>query len=120
MYDAFRRLLPFRTPIRFVDWGCASKRAQVHALHAELLTSLGCTQDALAIYLRMDMPEQAVECYRSLNKLDRAETLIRERIVELSAADGRRRVRDDLALFHCLLGDITDNAEHSYELAWQV
>ena len=81
---------------------------QVQSLHAEILTSFGCVTEALAVYMSIDDVEAVIECYRLLNKMDAAESLIRSRL------------DTDPVTFLCLLGDITDNAEQSYEKAMQV
>eukprot|EP00741_Cyanophora_paradoxa_P000886 tig00000448_g856.t1 len=71
--------------------------------------SIGCCASALELFQQLEMWEEAVDCYRVMQKRSKAEELIRERL-EVDAGN---------ANLWCLLGDVTDNAGW-YERAWEV
>ncbi|XP_071507585.1 tetratricopeptide repeat protein 27-like [Diadema antillarum] len=75
---------------------------------AELLISLGCVSAALEIYVRLQLWEDVVSCYRSLGKPDKAIHVIEEQLAVKESA-----------LMWCLLGDVTQEKKY-YEKAWEV
>uniref|UniRef100_A0A914HCM9 Uncharacterized protein n=1 Tax=Globodera rostochiensis TaxID=31243 RepID=A0A914HCM9_GLORO len=65
-----------------------------------VLLSLGCTSDALRIFERLQLWEEAVECFQNLRQPEKAEALVRK-LLE----------RGEKPSYLCLLGDVTDDAE---------
>ncbi|MFH4976080.1 hypothetical protein AB6A40_002789 [Gnathostoma spinigerum] len=74
----------------------------VERLLANILRSLGCTEEALRIYEKLDAWDDIVACYRSLQQLGKAESLVRDLINKDSSN----------AMFYCLLGDISNEPKH--------
>ncbi|KAI3413597.1 hypothetical protein GPALN_011086 [Globodera pallida] len=68
--------------------------------HAKVLLSLGCTSNALRIFERLQLWDEAVECFQSLRQPEKAEALVRK-LLE----------RGEKPSHLCLLGDVTDDAE---------
>lgn len=66
-------------------------------------------QESLLIYESLKMWDEVVQCYKSLNQLEKAENLI----LELISKDNKN------PFYYCVLGDITQNVEH-YEKAIEV
>ncbi|VDM95458.1 unnamed protein product, partial [Thelazia callipaeda] len=81
----------------------------VQSAHAELLCSIGCTSEALAIYEKQENWNLVIQCYQSLGQLEKAERLVRD----LLAKDNTRPA------YWCLLGDILHD-ENAYEKAIEV
>ncbi|XP_046379990.2 tetratricopeptide repeat protein 27-like [Haliotis rufescens] len=75
---------------------------------ATLLLSLGLVGAGLEIYERLQMWEEAIACYQTMGKLEKAESLIREQL----------KVKETPNLY-CFLGDVTRNADH-YHKAWEL
>lgn len=75
---------------------------------ADVLVRLGASRSALEIYLRLRMWTEAVACYKQLDMLDRAESLIRDRLAE-----------EETPLMLCLLGDIVMHEDY-YLRAWTI
>jgi len=79
---------------------------KVKQLQAEILRSLGCIAEALAIFESLKMWDEVVLCYKGLNQVEKAESLIRKLLVD----------EPNQPLLHCYLGDLSGNPEH-YERA---
>ncbi|GFR96902.1 tetratricopeptide repeat protein 27 [Elysia marginata] len=75
---------------------------------ASLLLSLGLTGEALDVFEKLEMWEDAIACYQRMGKLEKAEFVIRQRLA----------VEETPALL-CFLGDVTRNIEH-YQRAWEL
>uniref|UniRef100_A0A183CLI7 TPR_REGION domain-containing protein n=1 Tax=Globodera pallida TaxID=36090 RepID=A0A183CLI7_GLOPA len=75
--------------------------------HAKVLLSLGCTSNALRIFERLQLWEEAVECFQSLRQPEKAEALVRK-LLE----------RGEKPSHLCLLGDVTDDAECYRKAIW--
>ncbi|TKR64585.1 hypothetical protein L596_025092 [Steinernema carpocapsae] len=100
--EAKRHRLPYAMATGTLAWW------KVKALHGKLLESVGNTNEALGIYESLEDYEKIISCYKSLNKIENAERLIR---TLLEAEE------DPILYTH--LGDITDNAEY-YEKAIKI
>ncbi|KAK3700289.1 hypothetical protein RRG08_033566 [Elysia crispata] len=75
---------------------------------ASVLLSLGLTGEALDIFEKLEMWEDAIACYQRMGKIEKAEFVIRQRLA----------VEETPALL-CFLGDVTRNVEH-YQHAWEL
>ncbi|XP_067127794.1 tetratricopeptide repeat protein 27 [Centruroides vittatus] len=75
---------------------------------ADIFLSLGVNQSALEIFLRLELWEDVVYCYKRLQRRQRAEALIRH-LLET----------EETPLLWCLLGDATDD-ESCYLKAWEL
>ncbi|RUS85374.1 hypothetical protein EGW08_006859, partial [Elysia chlorotica] len=75
---------------------------------ASILLSLGLTGEALDIFEKLEMWEDAIACYQRMGKLEKAEFVIRQRLA----------VEETPALL-CFLGDVTRKLEH-YQHAWEL
>ncbi|XP_030854836.1 tetratricopeptide repeat protein 27 [Strongylocentrotus purpuratus] len=75
---------------------------------AGLLTSLGCTSAALEIYVRLELWEDVIRCYKSIGKPEKAIHIIEEELA-----------KEETALMWCLFGDVTLEKKY-YEKAWEV
>jgi len=73
---------------------------------AEKFASFGAFKTALEIFERLQLWENVISCYQSLDKKKQAEEIIRR---EIEAHPTPK--------LYCLLGDVTDNIEH-YNTAW--
>ncbi|KZT29492.1 TPR-like protein [Neolentinus lepideus HHB14362 ss-1] len=97
--------------------------------------SLGVTKSALEIFERLEMWEEAVKCWQSMEKPDKGISIVRDLLegrkteaeVVLSrsktSTGARRRFLDDAreAKLWCLLGDLEPtNALEHYKCAWSV
>lgn len=95
--------------------------------------SIGVTKSALEIFERLEMWEDAVKCWGSLGRQDRAIGIVHDLLegrkseAELvlargkATSEGRRRIRDAAreAKLWCLLGDLEpEHAVEHYERAW--
>ncbi|KAI2796359.1 Tetratricopeptide repeat domain 27 [Blomia tropicalis] len=74
----------------------------VEKLLADLLVSLGVVKSALDVYLRLELWNEVVGCYRQLKRPDKAEEIVRN----LLERDG-----DNQPNLHCILGEITGDIE---------
>ncbi|KAK0420485.1 hypothetical protein QR680_014712 [Steinernema hermaphroditum] len=81
---------------------------KVKSLYGVVLESVGSTNEALAIYESIEDYEKIIACYKSLNKLENAERLIRSLLAE-----------EEDPVLYTHLGDITDNSEY-YEKAIEI
>lgn len=75
---------------------------------AALLLSLGLTGEALDVFQKLEMWEDVIACYQKMNKTEKAETVIRERLA----------IKETPTLL-CFLGDVTRQIEH-YQKAWEL
>ncbi|XP_005106465.2 tetratricopeptide repeat protein 27-like [Aplysia californica] len=75
---------------------------------ATILLSLGLTGEALDVFEKLEMWEDAISCYQRMGKMEKAETVIRERLA----------IKETPALL-CFLGDVTREIEH-YQKAWEI
>lgn len=75
---------------------------------AGLFISLGSTSAALEVFHRLQLWEDVVECYKRLEKPEKAIRIIQEQLAE-----------KETVLMWCLLGDVTRKKEH-YETAWEL
>ncbi|CAI9720980.1 repeat 27 [Octopus vulgaris] len=75
---------------------------------AQLLISLGSIGSACDILEQLEMWEDVIVCYQRMNKLEKAESLIREQL----------EIEETPNLW-CFLGDVTRNIEH-YQKAWEL
>lgn len=75
---------------------------------SQILLSLGAVGSALEIFERLQMWEDAINCYVRMGKREKAETVIREQL-EVKATPN----------LWCFLGDVTGVIEH-YEKAWEL
>lgn len=80
---------------------------------ADLLLSLGVVKAALDVYERLAQWREVIHCYRHIGRADRAEQILRERLM----ADEQTPAKQ--AELHCLLGEITNSPEH-YQQSWVV
>ncbi|XP_022083144.1 tetratricopeptide repeat protein 27-like isoform X2 [Acanthaster planci] len=75
---------------------------------ASLLMSLGVVTAALEVYVRLEMWEDVIKCYRLLEKPDKAVKVIRDQLA----------IKETPTLW-CLLGDFKKDKQY-YEKAWEV
>ncbi|XP_041351837.1 tetratricopeptide repeat protein 27-like [Gigantopelta aegis] len=75
---------------------------------ASLLLSLGAIGSALDIFERLEMWEQVIECYQTLQKLEKAKAVIEEQL----------KVKETPILY-CFLGDVTKDMK-CYQKAWEL
>lgn len=66
-------------------------------------------QEALAIFESLKMWDEVVLCYKGLNQVEKAESLIRKLLLD----------DPNQPLLHCYLGDLSGNPEH-YQRAIEV
>ena len=71
--------------------------------------SIGMVVSALEIFERLQLWEDAIECYRSMEKMKKAEELLKERL----------EVTPNSPKLWCLLGDVKSEPQH-WEHAWQL
>ncbi|XP_057315492.1 tetratricopeptide repeat protein 27-like [Hydractinia symbiolongicarpus] len=83
------------------SWAC-------ERVHAQLLFSIGLTDSALEIFLRLHLWDDVIACYQRLGKHGKAEAVIREELTK----------RESATLWN-LLGDATLDKQY-YEKAWEV
>lgn len=82
---------------------------KVERILGDIFLSMGANQPALDIFLRLQMWDDVIRCYHSLNKREEAESLIRN----LINSDGRT------PHLLCLLGDANDDISN-YQEAWDL
>lgn len=75
----------------------------------ESFLSYGAAKSALEWFLPLQMWEQVITCYMVMEREDKAKQVIEEQLL----------LRPKDALLHCIMGDITQQAQH-YETAWQL
>lgn len=75
---------------------------------AALLMSLGLLGEALKIYEHLQLWEDAINCYKLMDKLNKAESVIREQLAQ-----------KETPTLLCFLGDVTCDKTH-YERAWEM
>ncbi|RWS22960.1 tetratricopeptide repeat protein 27-like protein, partial [Leptotrombidium deliense] len=75
---------------------------------ADCLLKMGCVKAALDVYLRLQIWESIVQCYQILEKKEKAESVVRERLKIEKTPD-----------LLCLLGDITTDLSY-YDEAWNL
>ncbi|KAI8813661.1 hypothetical protein BJ742DRAFT_789084 [Cladochytrium replicatum] len=76
---------------------------------AERYAALGVIRSALQIFERLEMWDQAVECYQMLENEAKAEEIVRQQL----------EIHPDSPKLLCILGDIKKNPQY-YEKAWEV
>uniref|UniRef100_A0AC35TTU9 TPR_REGION domain-containing protein n=1 Tax=Rhabditophanes sp. KR3021 TaxID=114890 RepID=A0AC35TTU9_9BILA len=76
--------------------------------HATILISLGCISEALSIYEALESWDSVIDCYRLLEQMGKAESLVRTLL----------KVKEE-PVYYCYLGDITRQASY-YEKAIEV
>ena len=62
---------------------------------------LGLINSSLEIYLALENWDEVIKCYQTLDKRDKAETLIRQRLSVKETPD-----------LYCSLGEVTGDTEH--------
>jgi tetratricopeptide (TPR) repeat protein len=98
--------------------------------------SLGVVKSALEIFERLEMWEEVIQCWQSMERKDRAITIVndllkgRKREIDFVLSLGReriteakRRILDSAreAKLWCILGDLEpENAEQHYQYAWEI
>ncbi|GFO04138.1 tetratricopeptide repeat protein 27, partial [Plakobranchus ocellatus] len=75
---------------------------------ASLFLNLGLTGEALDIFEKLELWEDAIACYKKMGKLEKAEFVIRQRLAV-----------EETPNMLCFLGDVTRSLEH-YERAWEL
>ncbi|XP_041468800.1 tetratricopeptide repeat protein 27-like [Lytechinus variegatus] len=75
---------------------------------AGLLVSIGCVSDALEVYIRLELFEDVVKCYKIMKQPEKAIHIIEHELA-----------KKETALMWCLLGDVTLEKKY-YEKAWEV
>ncbi|KAJ3230068.1 hypothetical protein HDU81_004795 [Chytriomyces hyalinus] len=82
---------------------------ELEAELADRLMSIGVVRSALEIYERLELWDNVVSCYQMLEKTKQAEELVRKQLESYPNSPK----------LYCLLGDITQNAQH-YHHAWKI
>lgn len=80
---------------------------------ADLLLGLGVVKAALDVYERLAQWREVIHCYRHIGRADRAEQILRERLLAGEQTPAKQ------AELHCLLGEITNSPEH-FRQSWLV
>ncbi|KAK3092494.1 hypothetical protein FSP39_003620 [Pinctada imbricata] len=75
---------------------------------AELFLSIGVVASALEVFERLELWEDAIQCYKTMGKMEKAETVIREQLA----------IKETPNLW-CFLGDVTSEISH-YQKAWEM
>uniref|UniRef100_A0A2P2I004 Tetratricopeptide repeat protein 27-like n=1 Tax=Hirondellea gigas TaxID=1518452 RepID=A0A2P2I004_9CRUS len=76
--------------------------------YGRMLVQLGCTKSALVHFEELQLWEDVIDCYNTIQMRQRSEEIIR-RLLE----------KEQTPKLYCLLGDATDKIEH-YEKAWEL
>ncbi|ORY01097.1 TPR-like protein [Basidiobolus meristosporus CBS 931.73] len=76
---------------------------------AERFMSLGVIRSALEIFERLETWEEVIQCYALLEKVEKAEAIIRERLA----------IEPNSPKLHCILGDLRKEPSH-WEQAWEI
>ena len=78
---------------------------EVELVLIKLYRSLGCTKSALDIALRLELWEDIIDCYHSLNLRHKAAEVIQDKIKE----------KGESPLLLCMLGDATDDEDYYHQ-----
>ncbi|RUS28522.1 hypothetical protein BC938DRAFT_481788 [Jimgerdemannia flammicorona] len=76
---------------------------------ADKFVSLGVLRSALEIYLRLEVWEDVVSCYRMLDQPDKAKKLVLEQL----------SLNPNSPKLHCILGDVEVDPKH-WQHAWEI
>jgi tetratricopeptide (TPR) repeat protein len=103
-------------------------RWQLEKELANRYISLGVIKSALEIFRRLEMWEEAVRCYATIEQTDKGIEIVRQLlegrkvdsdVVMRGDKGGERMARERVAKLWCLLGDLESEPEH-YQKAWEV
>jgi tetratricopeptide (TPR) repeat protein len=103
-------------------------RWQLEKELAQRFIGLGVIKSALEIFRRLEMWEDAVRCYATIDQREKGIEIVRQLLegqkvesdqVMKGGKEGERMGREREAKLWCLLGDLEDEPEH-YRKAWQV